>query len=186
MATATTSGKTISLDKSDGQTIFVQGSDSSWVLDLNTLVTIVFGVISIAFQAGHIYYARAKQKRNLGHIEDDIEDGGDRLLAHRQEAQFIMWRPQHNWNELEEYQAPETARAQPGITMPSRGGAPRQVFRRDDGGQGGGTGHLPPGYVYRRIPWQNNDWDRDPSPRLTPTGAALERHYAPRQQPGPG
>ncbi|POS78173.1 hypothetical protein DHEL01_v203437 [Diaporthe helianthi] len=183
MATGTASDKAISLDTSDRQIKFVQGSDSSWALDLNTLVTIVFGVISIAFQAGQMYYARARQK--VGPIQEDIENGRERIFARRQEAQFIMWRPQHNWNELEEYQAPETARGRPVPNVTSRGGAPRQVLRRDDGGQAGGTGHMPPGYVDRRIPWQNNDWERDSSPRLTPTGTGLERHYAPRQQPGP-
>lgn len=61
MATGHASDKVISLDTSDGQINLVQGSDSPWVLDLNTLVTIVFGVISLAFQAGHMYYARARQ-----------------------------------------------------------------------------------------------------------------------------
>lgn len=47
---------TISLATSNGTIILVQGPDSPWRLDLNTLVTIVFGVIGIAFQAGHVYY----------------------------------------------------------------------------------------------------------------------------------
>jgi hypothetical protein len=124
---------------------------------------------------------RSTRKRKVGAPEDSIENGGERLLAHRQEAQFTLWRPQYNWDELEEQQSPETARVQPTPVIPTRGGAPRQVFRRDDGVQVGETGHLPPGYVYRRIPGQNNDWERDPGPRLTATASALERHYAQRQ-----
>ncbi|KAG8159641.1 hypothetical protein KVR01_010278 [Diaporthe batatas] len=184
MATAAAYSKAMSSGVSDGQNISVQAPDNSWALDLNTLVTIVFGVISIAFQAGHMYYARAKQRRIDGPVLDDIENDGGRPLARREEAQFTLWHPQHNWNELDEYRATDTPRAQPGPTMSTRGGAPRKVLRRDEDGQAGGTGHMPPGYVYRRSPWQNNDWGRDPSPRLIPTGAALERHYAPRQQPG--
>lgn len=49
---------TLSLAASNGTIILVQGSDSPWAMDLNTLVTIVFGVISIAFQAGHAYRRR--------------------------------------------------------------------------------------------------------------------------------
>jgi hypothetical protein len=52
---------TIFLDTSNGQIILVQGPDNSWTLDLNTLVAIIFGIITIAFQAGHMYYTRARQ-----------------------------------------------------------------------------------------------------------------------------
>lgn len=52
---------TLSFATSNGTIILVQGSDSSWDLDLNTLVTIVFGVISIAFQIGHLYYGRTRK-----------------------------------------------------------------------------------------------------------------------------
>lgn len=40
--------------------ILVQGSDRPWAMDLNTLVTIVFGVIGIAFQAGHVFRGRTR------------------------------------------------------------------------------------------------------------------------------
>lgn len=53
--------KTISMDTSNGQIILVQGSDSPWALDLNTLVTIVLGVICITLQASQIYYERARR-----------------------------------------------------------------------------------------------------------------------------
>lgn len=52
---------TLPLAASDGTIILVQGVDSSWTLDLNTLVTIVFGVIGIAFQAGHVYTRRTQR-----------------------------------------------------------------------------------------------------------------------------
>lgn len=62
MAPATAShNKTISLDASHGPIILVQGSDSPWALDLNTLVTIVLGVICIALQASQIYLERARK-----------------------------------------------------------------------------------------------------------------------------
>ena len=62
MASTTLShNKTTSFTTSNGTIIFLQEPDSPWALDLNTLVTIVFGIITIAFQAGHIYYERARQ-----------------------------------------------------------------------------------------------------------------------------
>lgn len=62
MAPATAShNKTISLDASHGPIILVQGSDNPWALDLNTLVTIVLGVICIALQASQIYFERARK-----------------------------------------------------------------------------------------------------------------------------
>lgn len=51
---------THSLAFSDGTLIVVQGSESPWAMDLNTLVTIVFGVIGIAFQAGHVLRGRTR------------------------------------------------------------------------------------------------------------------------------
>ena len=53
--------KTMSLATPNGTIILVQGSDNPWTLDLNTLVTIVFGIITIAFQASNMYYKRARQ-----------------------------------------------------------------------------------------------------------------------------
>lgn len=51
---------TSSLAFSNDTFILVQRSDSPWAMDLNTLVTIVFGVIGIAFQAGHVFRGRTR------------------------------------------------------------------------------------------------------------------------------
>lgn len=53
--------KTMSFATSNGTIILVQGPGNPWNLDLNTLVTIVFGIITVAFQAGHMYYERARR-----------------------------------------------------------------------------------------------------------------------------
>lgn len=53
--------KTMSFAASNGTIILVQSPDNPWNLDLNTLVTIVFGIITIAFQAGQMYYERSRQ-----------------------------------------------------------------------------------------------------------------------------
>lgn len=113
--------------------------------------------------------------------EDDIENGGARILAHRPGASFSTWRPSYSRDELEEYQSPEATRGRPTSAMPLRGGASTQGLRRDGGAQLGGAGYLPAGYVYRRTPWQNSEWD--PGARHTQTRPAPERHYAQRQQP---
>lgn len=127
---------------------------------------------------------RSTRKRTANPLDDDIENSGERLLAHRQEAQFTTWHRSYSPDELEEYQGPEAARGQPASAMPTRSGASRQVFRRDDGVQAGETGYFPPGYAYRRTPWQNNEWVEGPSPRLTASGPAAERRFAQRRQPG--
>lgn len=61
----------------DGTVILMKGADSPWALDLNTLVTVVFGVIGIAFQAWQVYLGRRHRliSRRLGicHEADKAE-----------------------------------------------------------------------------------------------------------------
>lgn len=52
---------TLPLTTSNGTIILVQGADNPWNLDLNTLITIVFGFVGIAFQAGHVYHRRTQR-----------------------------------------------------------------------------------------------------------------------------
>lgn len=58
---------TLTLATPNGTVILVQGADNPWTLDLNTLVTIVFGVVSIAFQVSHVYRGRIKYAGSSAH-----------------------------------------------------------------------------------------------------------------------
>lgn len=52
---------TISLATPNGTIILVQGPDTSWSLDLNTLVTIIFGIITITFQVAQVYHRQGQE-----------------------------------------------------------------------------------------------------------------------------
>ena len=52
---------TLPLATSNSTIIIVQDVGGPWALDLNTLVTIVFGVIGIALQAGQLYRGRVQR-----------------------------------------------------------------------------------------------------------------------------
>lgn len=42
-------------------TIMVKESGDPWALDLNTLVTILFGIVGVVLQAGAMYYGRTQK-----------------------------------------------------------------------------------------------------------------------------
>lgn len=52
---------TISIATSNGTIILVQGPDNPWDLDLNTLVTIIFGIITITIQAAQVYHRQGRK-----------------------------------------------------------------------------------------------------------------------------
>lgn len=127
---------------------------------------------------------RSSRARTVESTEDDLENGAERLLSHRQKAQMTQWRPPYNWEELEEYQSPEAAREHSASAMYTRSRAPRQVFRREGSEQLGEMGYFQPGYAYRRTPWQSQDWAGGPNSRAPPSGSAFDRQYVQRRQPG--
>ncbi|KAG6356857.1 hypothetical protein INS49_014731 [Diaporthe citri] len=174
---------TIPFATSNGTIILVQGSDSPWDLDLNTLVTIVFGVISIAFQIGHMYHGTTRKSRTTGTAHEDVEKNGPRHPRDGQGTFFGPRHPPHYWDESQDYKTGRPLMSQPSSAAHIRGVALRKPSYHDNSTQLG-TRSVPEGHVYRRHPWQNNEWTSGTSPWPIPTEPALQRQHAQRRQPG--
>lgn len=174
---------TLSFATSNGTIILVQGSDSSWDLDLNTLVTIVFGVISIAFQIGHLYYGRTRKCGTIGTSHEDVEKMGGKHPNDGQGTAFGPYHPPYYWDEPQDYETGRPFMVQPSSAAPIRGVALQKPSYHDISTQLG-TRTVPEGHVYRRHPWRNNEWTSETSPWPVPTGPILQRQHSQRRQPG--
>ncbi|KAK2602809.1 hypothetical protein N8I77_009314 [Diaporthe amygdali] len=164
---------TLPLAASNGTIILIHGVDSPWDMDLNTLITIVFGVIGIAFQAGHVYYRRTRRTGTIKVPYEHVENSGEHL-AHRQGSLSGPWLPSCYWDEHQDYESAKTGLGRPASATPIRGVALRQAAHNDNGMQLG-TRHLPEGHVYRRNPWRSNEWPNGTNPWPAPTGPVLQQ-----------
>lgn len=58
MAPITSGNAPLSLSASNDTILVMQDPSSPWEMDLNTSVTIIFGILGLIFQAGQICYGR--------------------------------------------------------------------------------------------------------------------------------
>ncbi|KAI3392904.1 hypothetical protein diail_4991 [Diaporthe ilicicola] len=173
---------TLPLTSPNGTIILIQSADNPWAMDLNTMITIVFGVIGIAFQAGHVYHRRARRLRVVKAPEEDVEDGRKEHSSYRQGTNSGPWHPSYPWHEHQEFESARPGLGLPASATPLRGVALGKAGYPDHDVQLG-TRSPPEGHAYRRNPWRSNEWATGTNPWPGPTGSALQRPYNQRLQP---